>query len=46
MKGAVIYDTTYGNTKKIAGAITDSLKESGLDVDIFHVKETKELGGD
>jgi flavodoxin len=45
MKGVVIYDTTYGNTKKIAEAITDSLKESGLDVDMFHVKETKELGG-
>jgi flavodoxin len=46
MKGVVIYDTTYGNTKKIAEAITDALKESGLKVDIFHVKDIKELSGD
>jgi menaquinone-dependent protoporphyrinogen IX oxidase len=45
MKGVVIYDTTYGNTKKIAEAITDALKGSGLKVDISHVKDTKELSG-
>jgi flavodoxin len=44
MKGVVIYDTTYGNTKKIAETLTDTLKESGLEVDILHVKDTKELG--
>jgi len=46
MKGVVIYDTTYGNTKKIAETITDTLKESGLKVDISHVKDIKELSGD
>lgn len=46
MKGVVIYDTTYGNTKKIAEAITETLKESGLEVDICHVKDIKELSGD
>lgn len=46
MKGVVIYDTTYGNTKKIAEVIADTLKESGLKVDIFHVKDVKELSGD
>jgi flavodoxin len=46
MKGVVIYDTTYGNTKKVAEAITDALRESELKVDILHVKDTKELDGD
>jgi flavodoxin len=46
MKGVVIYDTTYGNTKKIAEIIADTLKESGLKVDISHVKDTKDLSGD
>jgi menaquinone-dependent protoporphyrinogen IX oxidase len=45
MKGVVIYDTSYGNTKKIAETISDTIKESGLDVNIFHVKEAK-LSGD
>jgi len=46
MKGVVIYDTTYGNTKKIAETITETLKESELKVDIFHVNDIKELGRD
>ena len=46
MKGVVIYDTTYGNTKKIAEALTDALKESRLRVDMFHVKDAKELSRD
>jgi len=46
IKGVVIYDTTYCNTKNIAEAITETLKESGLKVDISHVKDIKELGGD
>jgi flavodoxin len=46
MKGVVIYDTTYGNTKKIAEAITEILKGSGLEVDIFHVKDIKEISRD
>ena len=46
MKGVVIYDTTYGNTKKIAETITDTPKKSGVKVNIFHVKDVKELSGD
>jgi len=46
MKGIVIYDTSYGNTKKIAETIEETLKESGLKVDLFHVKDIKELRGD
>jgi flavodoxin len=46
MKGVVIYDTTYGNTKKIAEAITETLKESGLKVDIFHLKDIKDISRD
>lgn len=45
MKGIVIYDTTYGNTQKIAKIITETLKESGLDADLFHVKDVKDLNG-
>ena len=43
MKGIVIYDTSYGNTKKIAEIITETLKESGIEVDLFDVKEVKKL---
>jgi menaquinone-dependent protoporphyrinogen IX oxidase len=43
MKGIVIYDTSYGNTKKIAETITETLKESGIEVDLFDVKEVKKL---
>ena len=43
MKGIVVYDTSYGNTKKIAEAIAETLKESGIEVDLFHVKDVKKL---
>jgi menaquinone-dependent protoporphyrinogen IX oxidase len=43
MKGIVVYDTTYGNTKKIAETIAETLKESGLEVDLFYVKNVKKL---
>ena len=43
MKGIVVYDTSYGNTKKIAETIAETLKESGIDVDIFHVKTVKKF---
>ncbi len=45
MKGIVVYDTSYGNTKKIAETISDTLKESGIEVDLFHVKDVKKLSG-
>jgi menaquinone-dependent protoporphyrinogen IX oxidase len=43
MKGIVVYDTSYGNTKKIAETIADTLRESGIEVDLFHVKDAKKL---
>jgi menaquinone-dependent protoporphyrinogen IX oxidase len=43
MKGIVVYDTSYGNTKTIAETIAETLKESGIEVDIFHVKDVKKL---
>jgi len=43
MKGIVIYDTSYGNTRKIAETITETLKESGIEVDLFYVKKVKRL---
>jgi len=45
MKGIVVYDTSYGNTKKVAETITETLKESGIDVDLFDVKDVKKLSG-
>ena len=41
IKGIVVYDTSYGNTKKIAETIADTLKESGIEVDLFDVKDVK-----
>jgi menaquinone-dependent protoporphyrinogen IX oxidase len=43
MKGIVVYDTSYGNTKKIAETITETLKESGIEADLFYVKDAKKL---
>jgi menaquinone-dependent protoporphyrinogen IX oxidase len=43
MKGIVIYDTSSGNTKKIAETITETLKEFGIEVDLFKVNEVKKL---
>ena len=43
MKGIVVYDSSYGNTKKIAETIEETLKESGMEVDLFNVKNVKKL---
>ena len=43
MKGIVVFDTSYGNTRTVAEAISETLKESGLDVDTFYVKDVKKL---
>jgi menaquinone-dependent protoporphyrinogen IX oxidase len=43
MRGLVIYDTSTGNTKKIAEAITETLKKSGIESDLFYVKDVKNL---
>ncbi len=39
MKGVVVYDTYYGNTKAVAEAIVEQLKAEGHDVDLRNVKE-------
>jgi menaquinone-dependent protoporphyrinogen IX oxidase len=43
MKGIVIFDTSYGNTRKIAETIAETLKESGIEVDTSYVKDIKKL---
>ncbi len=43
MKGIVVYDTSYGNTRTVAETIAETLKESGLEADLFHVKDVKKL---
>ena len=43
MKGVVIYDTTHGNTRKVAETIADTLRESGVEADLFYVKRVKKL---
>jgi len=43
MKGLLVYDTSYGNTKKVAETIAETVKESGIDVDLFDVKTVKKF---
>jgi len=43
MKGIVVFDTSYGNTRKIAETIAETLKESGIEVDVFYVKKVRKL---
>jgi menaquinone-dependent protoporphyrinogen IX oxidase len=43
MKGIIIFDTSYGNTRKIAETISETLKESGIESDNFYVKDVKKL---
>jgi flavodoxin len=43
MKGIVVFDTSHGNTKKIAETISETLKDSGIAVDTFYVKEARKL---
>jgi len=45
MKGIIVYDTSYGNTKKIAETLAETLKEPGIEVDLFYVKDVKKLSG-
>lgn len=46
MKGMVVFDTSYGNTQKIAETISGTLKESGIGADTFYVKDVKKLVAD
>jgi flavodoxin len=43
MKGVIIYDSTNGNTRQVAEAITEGLTGSGINADLFHVKDVKKL---
>jgi menaquinone-dependent protoporphyrinogen IX oxidase len=43
MNGVVVFDTSYGNTKTIAETISETLKESGIEVDAFYIKDVKKL---
>lgn len=43
MKSIVIYDSAYGNTREVAEAISGGLKETGIEVDTFYVKDIKKL---
>jgi len=43
MKGLVVYDSSHGNTRQVAEAISDSMKDLGIEVDIFYVKKVGKL---
>jgi flavodoxin len=43
MKGIIIYDTSFGNTREIAKTIQETLKETGVESDFFKVNEVKKL---
>ncbi len=45
MKGIIIYDTSYGNTQKIAEVLAETLKEARIETDVFHIKKVKKLSG-
>jgi menaquinone-dependent protoporphyrinogen IX oxidase len=43
MKGIIIYDSTYGNTRQIAEAISGAFLNAGIAVDTLYVKDAKKL---
>jgi flavodoxin I len=45
MKGIVVYDTSYGNTQKIAETIAETLKEAEIEVELSYVKDVKKPNG-
>lgn len=45
MKGIIVYDTSTGNTKKIAEVIAETLRESGIETESFYLKDVKKLSG-
>ena len=45
MRGIVVYDTAHGNTKNVGEVIAETLRESGMEVDLFDVEDVKKLSG-
>jgi menaquinone-dependent protoporphyrinogen IX oxidase len=45
LKGIIVYDTSSGNTKKIAETIAETLREFGVENDLCYVKDVKKLTG-
>jgi menaquinone-dependent protoporphyrinogen IX oxidase len=45
MKGIVVYDTSHGNTRKIAETIAETLKEAEIEAHLSYVKDVKKLNG-
>jgi flavodoxin len=43
MKGLVVFDSTHGNTRKVAELISATLKASGVEADAVHSKDIKKL---
>jgi menaquinone-dependent protoporphyrinogen IX oxidase len=43
LKGIIVYDTSTGNTKKIAEVIEETLRESGIETESFYLKDVKKL---
>ncbi|MFB0569674.1 MAG: flavodoxin family protein [Nitrososphaeria archaeon] len=46
LKGVVLYDTSYGNTQRVAEAIADGLRERGHEVGLYHIKEAGRLSAE
>ena len=45
MKGLIVYDTSYGNTRTIADLMVETLRESRVETDLFYVKDVRKLDG-
>ncbi len=43
MKGIVVYDSSYGNTRTIGETIADTLKDSGFETEFCYVKDVKKI---
>lgn len=39
MKGAVVYDSYYGNTKQVAAAIAEELEAEGHEAEVWSIRE-------
>ena len=46
MKGIVVYDSSYGNTRKIAETIAETLEESAIEANASYVKDVKKLSAE